>query len=145
MQNIQIKDSEGNAIVNFDGKEWKVYLEDDEEIVTLDHSTLKDSPYYLFHYLEQIENSEAIINELAEKSEELKILVNDYFKEQSKLENRVVLYEQENASFTSSFSDLLVFYGDKENGFTLETSLISDALEESGLPTVNALGESVGQ
>lgn len=144
MQNIQIKNSEGNQSVNFDGKVWEIYL-DDEDGVTLDHSIVADSPYYLFNYLEQFEDSEAIIKELSEKSDELKTLFENYFKEQSKLENRTILFESEDAGFTSSFSDLLVFYGDEKNGYTVETNVISDAWEDSGYPTVNALGESVDE
>ena len=127
MENVELKDEDGNLIVEFDGKEWKIFSDynyDNPKIMY--HDTVKETPFYLYQLLENVENSKQIINKLSQKSAELKELFDNFFSEMKRLENRIVLVEKKGHGIIDEYVDRISLSGNPNVGFIVEETIEDD-------------------
>jgi len=122
MEGIELKDSLGNLLVEFDGKDWKFYSEFEalDETESLSHDQVVDCPFVLFHALETVGDGDELMSRLGQESQELTQLVEDFFSYKQRLMRRIVLFEKTSWGALDEFTDRISIYLDQQDGFVVE-------------------------
>lgn len=130
MENIQIKNKEGETVVEFIGFSWII---NGEEVPGDPDS----NQWYFFERLEQLDDYEDIVKKLSKKSPKIKKLFDDYYEEHARLNGRTILYEQYGEGAVDTFTDILAISLASNGDIFVETSVEGDPYDFE----VNALGE----
>lgn len=140
MENVQIKDEDGNLILEFDGEEWKIYSDySDNEPKVLYKDFVEESPFYLFYALEDIDDATELMIELSQKSTQMKKFVDKFFAEKIRLKRRTILFEKYGSGMVDDFTDCLTISENLDGDFVIETSIETDFSDEECKR--NAIGE----